>query len=102
LFHQQGDVAYTQEAQVFFFPLGEGGARLDFFFFSFPNVFPNMFPIGGRGWGRGGLGRHPHLINAKIKKYPQSLYMEVGPPKVTLIRTIYGFGSPIVLELKTL
>jgi hypothetical protein len=30
------------------------------------------------------------------------LYTERRPPKVTLIRTIYDFGSPIVLELKTL
>ncbi len=56
---------------------------MDFLVFSFPNMFPYMFPIGGRGWGREGLGRHPHLINTKIKKkYPQSLYMEVGPPKL--------------------
>jgi hypothetical protein len=64
---QQGDVACTQEAQGFFFLLRRVGEGLDFLVFSFPNVFPNMFPIGGRGWARGGLGRHPHLINAKIK-----------------------------------
>ncbi len=97
MFDRQGDVACIQEARGFFFlSFGECGAGLDFLAFSFPNVFPNMFPIGGRGWGKGGFGRHPHLINTKIKKYPQSLYMEVAPPPKLLSLELFMVLGPLV------
>jgi len=40
--------------RFFFLSFGECGAGLDFLAFSFPNVFPNMFPIGGKGVGERG------------------------------------------------